>query len=1033
SRWFHNRCFPREGGGISVYFSDITERKNAEKKMIRQTSVLYGINKIFQSSFSAGTVKELGILCLEAAEEITQSKSGFIAELNDKEELSFIAVNNSSGNSENYNSDLKNSGLKEIYDPIIKEGKGFYINDLALRHDAIVIPGYSSTLDSFLGVPLIHDYKVFGMIAVGNRKGGYTGEELESLEAIGPAVVEACQRKRLEQDLRISEEKTRNLIKFAPAGIYEIDFHTKSFKSVNDVMCEYLGYTREELLSINAYDILDDEGKLTFRKRIAQYLAGEKADTSVEYKVKAKDGREYYAVLNVTINYKDGKPEGAFVIAHDVTERKRAEQALQESEKRYRRLVQDTTAVILRINPLGIIRFANERALEFFGYTEDELIGKHAVGTIVPEKESTGRSLSEMVNNILKNPDQFHSNINENMCRNGRRVWLEWTNSGIYDKDGNLVEFLSVGIDITERRKAEQAYEESRKKYQALIETTNDFIWEIDASGRYTYCSPQMEKLWGFKQEAMIGKTPFDAMHKNNREIMRDFFINRINSPSPFSGLESAAYDSLGKLIFIETSGVPFFDEKGKFLGYRGITRDISKRKKAEEQLERTNQKINEILNSIQDDFYVLDRNWNFVFASRQFTSRIGIEPKDLVGKNFWEMFPKHLGSTLEKNFREGMETREIRRFEMSGKYTNAYYRMTVFPSAEGITVLGNDITEQRKIEEVLQESEERFRAIFERSTVGKMLINKDRLIVETNQAFANMLGYTITELQKVDVLNITHPDDFDITLKAYRSVIASERESIRFEKRYLHKDGRPIWSEFSFTLMRDANGSPLYFIANIIDISERKKAEEALQKALAEKEMLMRELQHRVKNSLSTAVSLIGLEQDNFTDKHMLAILSNTETRLRTMAMLYDELNQSNSLASIDICNYIQTVVDTLSKAYLTPAGPVKIESRIASIELEPKRAMPLGLIVNELVINAFKYAFPMGRAGVIKIELTESGNTAKLCVTDNGIGFAPPDKLVKGSRLGLRLVEILSEQLAGKMTIKSKKGVTVCVAFEK
>jgi two-component sensor histidine kinase len=92
----------------------------------------------------------------------------------------------------------------------------------------------------------------------------------------------------------------------------------------------------------------------------------------------------------------------------------------------------------------------------------------------------------------------------------------------------------------------------------------------------------------------------------------------------------------------------------------------------------------------------------------------------------------------------------------------------------------------------------------------------------------------------------------------------------------------------------------------------------------------------------------------------------------------------------------------------------------------------MPLGLIVNELVINAFKYAFPMGRAGVIKIELTESGNTAKLCVTDNGVGFAP-DKLVNGSRLGLRLVEILSEQLGGKMTIKSKKGVRVCVAFEK
>ncbi len=744
SRWFHNRCFPREGGGISVYFQDITERKNAEKRMLQQTTVLFGINKIFESALSTGTKEELGRICLREAKQITNSKLGIIAEIDEGKNLSFIALIGSSGESKNKEDKkiLEACRFEEISDLILKEGKGFFINDI--NSDDKETAADSPQLRSILSVPLMLDSKVMGLISVCNCKGGYSNDELKSLEAIAPAVVEAFQRKHIEE------------------------------------------------------------------------------------------------------------------------ERKRAEQALQESEERYRRLVQNTTAVILRIDPQGIIRFANERALEFFGYTEDELIGKQAVGTIVPEKESTGRSLSEMVDKILKNPDQFHSNVNENMCSNGQRVWLEWTNSGIYDKEGILFELLSVGIDITERRKAE-------------------------------------------------------------------------------------------------------------------------------EQVARTNQKINEILMSIQDDFYVLDCNWNFVFASRQFTSRIGKEPKDFVGKNIWEMFPKHLGSILEKNLREGMETREIRRFEISGKYTNAYYRMTVFPSAEGITVLGTDITEQRKIEEVLQESEERFRTIFERSTAGKMLVNIDGLIIETNQAFADMLGYTIAEMQKVDVLNITHPDDINITREAYRSVKTSERVSCRYEKRYIRKNGSFFWADVSFTLMRDANSLPRYFIISVIDISERKKAEEALQKALAEKEMLMRELQHRVKNSLSTAVSLIGLEQDNLSDKHMLAILSNTETRLRTMAMLYDELNQADSLASINMCNYIQTVVETLSKAYLTPAGPVKIEARIASIELEPKRAMPLGLIVNELVINAFKYAFPMGRAGVIKIELTESGNTAELRVTDNGMGFAP------------------------------------------
>ena len=133
------------------------------------------------------------------------------------------------------------------------------------------------------------------------------------------------------------------------------------------------------------------------------------------------------------------------------------------------------------------------------------------------------------------------------------------------------------------------------------------------------------------------------------------------------------------------------------------LEREIAERELAEEQLERSNQKLNEIIVSIQDDFYVLNRDWNFVYASRLFTSKVGKEPEDFVGNNIWKMFPNHLGTVLEENFRAAMEKREIRRFEIGGKYTAAWYRMTAFPSAEGITILGTDITEGRRAEEALQ------------------------------------------------------------------------------------------------------------------------------------------------------------------------------------------------------------------------------------------------------------------------------------------------------------------------------------------
>ena len=138
------------------------------------------------------------------------------------------------------------------------------------------------------------------------------------------------ERKRMEEELRQSEEKFRLLIQYAPSMIYEIDFQRPAFKNVNDVMCQFLGYTREELLAMSPFDLLDDEGKAAFRERIRQKLAGEAISESVEYKSKTKDGREVYGVLNMTFTYEDGNPEGAVVVAHDITERKQAEDALRQ-------------------------------------------------------------------------------------------------------------------------------------------------------------------------------------------------------------------------------------------------------------------------------------------------------------------------------------------------------------------------------------------------------------------------------------------------------------------------------------------------------------------------------------------------------------------------------------------------------------------------------------------------------------------------------------------------------------------------------
>ncbi len=157
---------------------------------------------------------------------------------------------------------------------------------------------------------------------------------------------------------------------------------------------------------------------------------------------------------------------------------------------------------------------------------------------------------------------------------------------------------------------------ESQKKYQDLTETTNDLVWELDAKGRYTYVSPQVEKLWGTKPADMMGKTFFDAMPPIEKESALEVFLKMGSSQEPFSGFQTTAYDSRGHVIYVETNGVPFFDSRGRLLGFRGISRDITERKKAEETMRAEKERFESLANSLPEIVFETDMSGKVVFAN---------------------------------------------------------------------------------------------------------------------------------------------------------------------------------------------------------------------------------------------------------------------------------------------------------------------------------------------------------------------------------------------------------------------------------
>lgn len=247
----------------------------------------------------------------------------------------------------------------------------------------------------------------------------------------------------------------------------------------------------------------------------------------------------------------------------------------------YSTLIQ-TAFESIAISVDGIIVEAHEDFAQANGYELSELIGSHVTKFLVPQEHE--RAIKTLGSN-----EELISEFSA--LKKDKSTFAVEAHGRIIERDGLPVR-VTVIRDITERKKSEVELKESQKKYQALIETTSDLVWETDYQCRYTYCSPQTERLWGIKPEKMIGRSIFDLIPANDNQAAIKSLLNLMASPGSFAGMEVTAYDGHGHQIFIETSGVPFFDESGNLLGFRGITRDVTERKKAEVELRRSRDEL---------------------------------------------------------------------------------------------------------------------------------------------------------------------------------------------------------------------------------------------------------------------------------------------------------------------------------------------------------------------------------------------------------------------------------------------------------
>jgi two-component system, NtrC family, sensor kinase len=386
-----------------------------------------------------------------------------------------------------------------------------------------------------------------------------------------------------------SERRFRGLFEAVACGLV-IHNAEGAIIDANDAACEYLGLTQGQIRGLTSIDprwrAIHEDGSLfpgESHPAMVTLKTG-KAVRDVVMGVFHPGQGEYRWFLVSSVPIFDNSNNLEMVVANflDVTKRKKADEALEKSETLYRTLFDNSDDGFILLEPIYDengkafdFKFLKvNRAYERQTGTDAAVIEGKSAKEAAPDLEPQWISL---ISSVAKTGKAMH---HENYNRHTRR----WYDAYYFPYAESQVGILFR--DITEHKKLEEATEESRKKYRDLIENNYDFIWEMDSSGRYTYCSPQMEKLWGLKPSEMIGKTPFDVMPPGEKEKALASFMLLGSSPEPFKGLQSIAYDGQGRLIFLEINGVPFFDDHGRLRGFRGISRDITERKNLERQLQ---------------------------------------------------------------------------------------------------------------------------------------------------------------------------------------------------------------------------------------------------------------------------------------------------------------------------------------------------------------------------------------------------------------------------------------------------------------
>jgi PAS domain S-box-containing protein len=661
-------------------------------------------------------------------------------------------------------------------------------------------------------------------------------EQKEAVQAIARDITE---RREMEEALRQGEEKYRALFNSAVVGMVVLDAETMKVAMVNQAALNMFGFSSvDEAIVLNPMDFIVPKDRERALEITMKDLFEQGSQQAYEFRAVTKDGREIWISTTAARIMHEGRLE-ALISFTDITERKQAEEALRQSEERYRTILEEMEDAYSEVDLAGNLTFVNNSVCRDLGYSRKELIGMSYKGFTVGEDiESVFRVFNEVYRTGVPNRGFPWKTIR----KDGSHGFAETSVSPLRNSKGEIIGFRSVGRDIAERKQAEEALQQSEEKHRALFDSSGIGMFVMDAETmKIVMCNQAAAKMFGFSsEEEAIGVNSLDFIHPEHRDKVLEITTKEMFEQDLRRTHEYRVVNKNGREGWASVTGARIMHE-GRLAGLISIT-DITERKQAVEALRQSEERYRTILEEMEDSYFEVDLGGHLTFVNNSVCRNLGYSREELIGMSY-------KGFTVEEDiesvfrvfnevYRTGVPNKgfpwKIIRKDGSHGFAETFVSLLRNDKGEVIEFrgVGRDITERKHAEEKLRQSEENYRALFDSSVIGTFVLDAETMkVVMGNQVAANVFGFSsVEEAIGVNPLDLISPEEQERVLELIMKELFEQDTRQTYDIQAVTKDGRRIW--ISGTGARIMHGGKLAGLISFTDITERKQTEEALRQS---------------------------------------------------------------------------------------------------------------------------------------------------------------------------------------------------------